>query len=182
MPSATSVRIRIEVAIAPSGPIQPSAPVYGPRRTGSSSRRISIARIFGAPVIEPPGNAARKQVERIAARVPAGRSPSRRGAGRRPSARAGTGAAPGPCPGRQTRPRSLRRTSTIITFSARSLAEREELAGQGPVLVAGPAARPRALDRIGRDDGRARSTERNGSGEAERIARGRAGALPSTEP
>ena len=73
MPSATSVRIRIEVAIAPSGPIQPSAPVYGPRRVGSSSRRISIARIFGAPVIEPPGNDAREQVERVAARrEPAG--------------------------------------------------------------------------------------------------------------
>src|SRR2546422_4446269 len=35
-PSATKVRIRMLVPIAPSGPIQPSAPVYGPRRTGSS--------------------------------------------------------------------------------------------------------------------------------------------------
>ena len=31
----------------------------GPRRTGSSSSMISIARIFGAPVTLPPGNTAR---------------------------------------------------------------------------------------------------------------------------
>ena len=43
------------VAIAPSGPSQPAIPVYGPRRTGSTSSMSSIARIFGAPVIEPPG-------------------------------------------------------------------------------------------------------------------------------
>ena len=54
------------VCIAPSGPIQPRAPVYGPRRTGSSPSRISIARIFGAPVIEPPGNVGREEVEGVA--------------------------------------------------------------------------------------------------------------------
>ena len=31
----------------------PTAPAYGPRRSGSSSSMISIARTFGAPVIVP---------------------------------------------------------------------------------------------------------------------------------
>ena len=35
--------------------------------TGSSPSRISIARIFGAPVIEPPGKLAAEQIEGIAA-------------------------------------------------------------------------------------------------------------------
>ena len=121
-PSATNVRIRMLVCIAPSGPIQPSAPVYGPRRTGSRPSRISIARIFGRTGDRAAGEATPRAGRTRRGRREAGRSRSRRGAGRRPSARAGTGAARGPCPARQTRPRSLRRTSTIITFSARSLA------------------------------------------------------------
>src|SRR5439155_5079719 len=60
-PSATNVRIRMLVLIAPSGPIQPAMPVYGPRRTGSSASMSCIARIFGAPVIEPPGNDAARR-------------------------------------------------------------------------------------------------------------------------
>ena len=43
-----------------------SAPEYGPRRTGSSVSISSIARILGAPVIEPPGNDGREEVERVA--------------------------------------------------------------------------------------------------------------------
>ena len=57
-PSATNVRIRMLEPSRPSGPSHRAQPVYGPRRTGSRVSRISIARIFGAPVIEPPGNAA----------------------------------------------------------------------------------------------------------------------------
>jgi hypothetical protein len=37
------------------------APQYGPRRTGSSPSMICIARIFGAPVTDPPGNVARSR-------------------------------------------------------------------------------------------------------------------------
>ena len=37
----------------------PIAPQYTPRRVGSSSAMICIARTLGAPVIDPPGNAAR---------------------------------------------------------------------------------------------------------------------------
>ena len=111
--------------------------MYGPRRTGSSSRRSSIARIFGAPVIEPPGKRGGEQVERVAARREAagdGRDEVLDGRGPLEPAQARHADA---CPGRQTRPRSLRRTSTIITFSARSLRRRQELARERAVLVAG---------------------------------------------
>src|SRR5262245_20251154 len=57
-PAAVKVRMRMLVSIAPSKPIQPRLPQYGPRACGSSSAMISIARTFGAPVTEPPGNAA----------------------------------------------------------------------------------------------------------------------------
>ena len=40
---------------------KPSAPEYTPRGPASSRSMISIVRSFGAPVIEPPGNAARMQ-------------------------------------------------------------------------------------------------------------------------
>ena len=178
MPSATSVRMRIEVAIAPSGPIQPSAPVYGPRRTGSSPRRISMARIFGAPVIDPPGKAA------------ASRSNGSRPWSSRPvtvETRCWTATV------RSSRQRRGTRTVPGTADAAEVVAEdvddhhvlgavllrAKQLAGEGPVLVARPAARPRALDRVGRDAAVRRSIARNGSGEAERIARGRAGALPA---
>ena len=58
---AVNVRIRIFVSIAPSNPMKPRLPQYGPRAVGSSSAMISMARTFGAPVTEPPGNAARSR-------------------------------------------------------------------------------------------------------------------------
>ena len=54
-------------------------------------------------------------------------------------------------PGRQTLPRSLRRTSTIIVFSARSLPERQQLGRQRPVLLARLPAGAGPLDGIGPD-------------------------------
>ena len=60
-PSATNVRIRIDDPIAPAASIHRAAPQYGPRRTGSSASMSSIARIFGAPVTEPPGKAAARR-------------------------------------------------------------------------------------------------------------------------
>ena len=110
----------------------------------------SIARIFGAPVIEPPGKvaASRSKASRPGARRPVtvdtrcctdGVRSSRQSRGTRT------------LPGRQTRPRSLRRTSTIIVFSARSFSEAEQLGGEGPILGAGGAARAGSLDRVGPD-------------------------------
>src|SRR4029450_10810496 len=57
-PSATNVRMRMLLAIDPSGPIQPSVPVYGPRRTGSQPASSSVARRFAAPLMLPPGKGA----------------------------------------------------------------------------------------------------------------------------
>ena len=47
--------------IDPCGDIQPIEPQYTSRASGSTSRITSIARIFGAPVIEPQGNNAVKR-------------------------------------------------------------------------------------------------------------------------
>ena len=55
-------------------------------------------------------------------------------------------------PGSHTRPRSLRSTSTIITFSARSLALASSSQASRPVLGAVAAAGPRALDRVRGDE------------------------------
>ena len=154
------------VCIAPSGPIQPATPVYGPRRTGSRPSRISIARIFGAPVMEPPGNdaASRSNASRPASSRPVTvETRCWTAAVRSRRHRRGTRT----LPGRQTRPRSLRRTSTIITFSARSLADAtgaRARAARSSLAVA--AARAGALDRVGRDE--AVGVERQ-----ERLRRGR---------
>ena len=154
-PSATKVRMTMLVCIAPSGPIQPMAPVYGPRRTGSRPSRISIARIFGAPVIEPPGNdaASRSNASRSSARTPVTvetRCWTAAVRSRRQSRGTRT------VPGRQTRPRSLRRTSTIITFSARSLALDSSSRASARSVGGVATARAGALDRVGRDDAAAR--------------------------
>ena len=131
---------------------------------------ISIARIFGAPVIEPPGNdaASRSNASRPSAR--AARSPSRRGGGRPPSARAAQARHADAARRRRGRGRcaARRRSSRSRRGPWRSPAARAQ--APGPPRVA--AARPRPLDRVGGTTPAA-STDRNGSGEAERSARGR---------
>ncbi len=92
------------------------------RRCGSSSSIISMARIFGAPVMEPPGKQARS------------RSLACSEAGRRARmvltrwCTAGKGSTTNSAgtltdPGAATRPISLRNRSTIIKFSARSFSD-----------------------------------------------------------
>ena len=51
-------------SMCPSVEMNPIAPQYGPRETGSTSSMICIARIFGAPVTLPPGNVARRSSTR----------------------------------------------------------------------------------------------------------------------
>src|ERR1019366_7976654 len=63
--SRKSVRIKILNVRSPLNPIQPREPVYGPRLCGSSLWMISIARIFGHPVMVPPGKLARKRSSQV---------------------------------------------------------------------------------------------------------------------
>ena len=56
---SSTVRIVMQVSTLPERSKNPTAPAYGPRRSGSSSAMISIARIFGAPETVPAGNAER---------------------------------------------------------------------------------------------------------------------------
>src|SRR5947208_5513588 len=59
-PRKRTNRIVIAVSIAPENAKYPTAPPYAPRRTGSSSSMISMARILGAPESVPAGKVARK--------------------------------------------------------------------------------------------------------------------------
>ena len=141
----------------------------GPRRTGSSSSMISSARILGAP-----GHGARRErgphdVGRRRLRAQARLDGRDEVVDARVATRARTAARPRPSRSAATRPRSLRARSTIITFSARSLA----LERSASALRAGPrrapgAARPRALDRAGLD-----ARRRAGAGSAPARPRSR---------
>ena len=83
-------------------------------------------------------------------------------------------------PGRQTRPRSLRRTSTIITFSARSLAlASSSQASARSVARSRPRGRVPLIGSVVTTP--SRSTDRNGSGEADSSARGPPGQRARTE-
>ena len=147
-------------------------PVYGPRRTGSRSSRISIARIFGAPVIEPPGNEAASRSKRVAAR--------RRAAGHGRDEVLDGGR---PLEAAEARDADGARDADAAEVVAQDVDDHhvlgpvlgagEELARERPVLLARPAARPGALDRVASRRRRPASTDRNGSGDADRIARGR---------
>ena len=117
----------------------------------------SSAEIFGAPVIEPPGNVA----QRISASVTPGRSvpvtvetrcdtPA--------SLRSAISSGHRTDPGRQTRERSLRSRSTIITCSAASFAE-----------VTSPPSPAGLVPLIGFVARRSPRRERKSSGEPETI-------------
>ena len=169
-PSATNVRIKMLEPMRPSGPIQSIAPQYGPRRTGSRPSITSIARILGAPVMLPPGNEAasrsngswpgRSRPVTVVTRCWTAAVRSRR------SSR-GTRTVPGT----QTRPRSLRSTSTIITFSAWSLPlARSSRASARSSSRVRPRGRVPLIGSV--DTTPSPSIARNGSGEAESSARG----------
>jgi hypothetical protein len=57
----TAVRITMFKSAVPFNARNPIVPEYTPRAEVSSLSRISMVRIFGAPVIDPPGNALRMQ-------------------------------------------------------------------------------------------------------------------------
>src|SRR5205807_7539160 len=116
LPSTRQVRITMLVSAAPESERYPMEPQYAARWVGSSSAMICIARTLGAPVTEPPGNAARR---RSRASYPDASSPTtvetRCCTVAYCSTRNRSGALT--VPGRQTRDRSFRNTSTIIAFS-----------------------------------------------------------------
>ncbi len=99
----------------------PIAPVYASRAVGSSSAAISIARTLGAPVTDPGGKVARSRAALVTSgpRWPTTSETRCQTACRSARTSAGTRTLPGV----QTRPRSLRMRSTIITFSARFFAD-----------------------------------------------------------
>ena len=129
---------------------------------------ICMARSFGAPVIDPPGN--------VAASSPGQSAGSRS----RPSthdtrwctslnARGSHRRVTRTLPVSHTRPRSLRSRSTIITCSARSFGELSSSL-RSWASAAGVAPRGR-VPLIGQVSTRSPATRRKHSGEAERIAR-----------
>ena len=108
---------------------------------------ISIARTFGAPVIEPPGNAARRRSS--ASRPGASVADDRRDQmvhGGVVLEREQLGDAHA-CPARRRATRSLRIRSTIIRFSARSFALSASARPERRIVLGADPARPRALDR-----------------------------------
>lgn len=80
---------------------------------------MPIVRTLGAPVIEPPGKAARSAA---AGPTPGAAAPQTVETNWCTEAKLSTSISPGTCtdPGRQTRPRSFLSRSTIMRFSARS--------------------------------------------------------------
>src|SRR5919204_1014404 len=66
VPWQTIVRIVMHESRLPEYETYPTAPAYGPRRVGSISSMISMARIFGAPDTVPAGKHARRTSEAAA--------------------------------------------------------------------------------------------------------------------
>ena len=160
------------VCIAPSGPIQPSAPGVraAPDRLEllEDLHRADLRRAGDRPAREGGG----QQVERVA--------PGREPAGDRRDEVLDRG---GPLEAAEPRDADAPRAADAAEVVAQHvddhhvlgavLGAREQLAGQRPVLVAVAAARPRALDRVASLTRPSASTARNGSGEADSSARGR---------
>ena len=122
----------------------------------------SRARTLGAPVTEPGGNAAAISCPSL---TPAGSRPrtSETRCQTPGCASARSRAGTRTLPGRQTRLRSLRIRSTIIMFSARSLAERSS-AARWSAAASWPAGRGR-VPLIGLDQTAGPVRRRNSSGD-----------------
>ena len=62
------VRRASAMSVSPSNPTTPMPPAYGPRRVGSNSSMICMARSFGAPVTVPTGRVARSASQQVRSR------------------------------------------------------------------------------------------------------------------
>ena len=159
-PAATAnVRIVSASSRSPLPQTRPSAPIAAPRPTGSSSAIRSTAAIFGAPVTDPPGNvAASSSASPTSSRNVPSTVETRCST---PASRRGAISSGQPTlPGSQTRERSFRSRSTIITCSAASFADAWSSAappaGRVPLIGQVRTWRPRR--------------SRKSSGDAETIA------------
>ena len=112
------------------------------------------------------GKGRAEQVDGVGAGRRARRRRSRPGGGPSDAAPARTAPAPARVPGRQTRERSLRSRSTIITFSARSLSLSASARPSAASCIGPRPAGPGALDRPGLDVAPLSSSRRKRSGEA----------------
>ena len=136
-PSAATVRMVRPRSRSPSVPTQPSAPMLAPRPTGSSAgdlgqRGRASARRSPSRPGRPRAAARPGRRRRPARRTP----PTRPATGRTSGARANSSSTrTEPVPA--TRARSLRSRSTIITCSARSLAEASSSRAARPRWPAG---------------------------------------------
>src|SRR5688572_11944753 len=120
LPWQTIVRIVMQESRFPEYEMYPTAPAYGPRRVGSISSMISIARILGAPVTVPAGKHARRTSKASAPRrsVPTTWLTRCMTCEYRSVAMNSVTLTE---PSSATRPTSLRPRSTSMTCSARSL-------------------------------------------------------------
>ena len=164
-PSATNVRIRMLVPSRRRARSSQASPCTGRGRRAPGSASSSMARIFGAPVIDPPGNAA------------ASRSNGSMPGGERASTvrhqvldRAGPLEAAQPWhangPGRRHAAEIVAEHVHDHHVLGAVLGTAEELAREAAILGAVAAAGTRALDRVRRDD--AAGVDRQ-----ERLRRGR---------
>jgi hypothetical protein len=189
-PRTSKVRIATLSSSPASGLAKPIAPVYASRPVDSSSAITSSAASFGAPVTEPGGNAARSSP---ASPTPSRSSPSTSETMCQTPAcgRTSASAVTRTVPGRQTRPRSLRTRSTIITFSARSFSDASSSAwppaGRVPLIGALRTVRP---ERVRNTSGERLATVPHGPatnaarsvGSASAAVANRSNASPSSRP
>ena len=143
-PAATAnVRMVSASSRSPFGWIRPSAPIEAPRPTGSSAAIRSSAAIFGQPVTEPPGSTASSS----SVSVTSSRSSPSTVATRCDTPASWCSASSSgqrTLPGTQTRDRSFRSRSTIITCSAASFADSTGTpAGRVPLIGDVRTIRPR---------------------------------------
>ena len=166
-PRRVTVRIgTLNVADQPSSPgrTTPSAPQYTPRAPGSSAWIIRMALTLGAPVTDPQGNnAANTSASEQAARVRA--STSEVICHTVDSASVWNKRGTRTLNGSAMRDKSLRSRSTIITFSARSLADVRR-ASACAVSSSGVAPRG-AVPFMGRVRMRPACQSKNSSGDTE---------------
>ena len=156
-PSATAnVRIVSASSRSPFPRTTPSAPIEAPRPTGSSAAIWSSAAIFGAPVTEPPGNVAARSSASVASSRSVPSTVETRWV-TPASSRSAISSGQRTEPGSQTRERSFRSRSTIITCSAASFSPSTcSPSGRVPLIGHVQTRRPRRA--------------RKSSGEAETIA------------